>query len=90
MTTAHATGLSTLTVHLPADLVRRLEARAAQEKRSTVALTAEVVAAYLDEEDEAAADVREGLRDIDEGRVVDGNAVHARWREEIAASRRQG
>ncbi|MBI5496082.1 MAG: hypothetical protein HY904_13750 [Deltaproteobacteria bacterium] len=72
-----------LTLHLPAEALERLRARAAEEHCSEAELAAEAVVAFLDDDAWVAA-VNEGLRAADEGRTVNWDEAKAYLRNKAA------
>jgi RHH-type rel operon transcriptional repressor/antitoxin RelB len=68
---------TTVSVRLDAKVKKRLEALAKTSKRSKSFLAAEAIAAYVEAEEWQIAEIHQGLKDIDEGRVVSHDRVSA-------------
>ena len=69
---------TTVSVRLDVDTKQRLEALAKSMKRSKSFLAAEAIAAYVETEAWQLGEIREGIKDLDEGRVED-HAKVSRW-----------
>lgn len=80
----------TVSLSLPDDVLEYLRVRAVQQKRTTEELVVEYLTnAVADDglDPELLADLDEGLRDLEEGRTVDGDQVEKGLMERVAASR---
>ena len=69
---------TTLSVRIDVHTKQRLEALAKRSRRSKSFLAAEAIAAYVETESWQLDEVAAGLRDLDEGRTVEHEAV-ADW-----------
>jgi len=69
---------TTLSVRIDPQTKQRLEALAKRSRRSKSFLAAEAIAAYVETESWQIDEIAAGLRDLDEGRVVEHEAV-ADW-----------
>lgn len=78
MRTPPASGTTTFTIRVPADVKRRLDKLAKATSRTRSWLAADAVAAYVREQDWQLAEIEEGLKDADAGRVVAHEEVR-RW-----------
>ena len=67
----------TISVRLDAGVKRRLEALAKRSLRSKSFLAAEAIAQYVDAEEWQLGEIQEGLRDLDDGRIVSHEDVSA-------------
>jgi predicted transcriptional regulator len=73
-----STSSETLSIRLDADVKRRLELLAQRSKRSKSFLAAEAIAAYVETEGWQLSEIREGLKELDRGKVVDHRRV-SKW-----------
>jgi predicted transcriptional regulator len=64
------TATATMTIRVSADTKRKLERLAADTRRSKSYLAAEALAAYVERELEIIDGIRQGLADVEAGRVV--------------------
>lgn len=78
---------STFTVRVPADLKKRLDNLAKAVDRSRSWLTADALRTYLEEQQWQLAEIEEGLRDAEAGRVVPHEKVE-RWLKSWGKKRR--
>ncbi|HMD98924.1 MAG TPA: CopG family ribbon-helix-helix protein [Terriglobia bacterium] len=69
---------ATFTVRVPADLKKRLDQLAEAVDRSRSWLTADALRSYVEEQQWQLAEIEEGLRDAEAGRVVPHDEVE-RW-----------
>ena len=69
---------TTVTVRVPSDLKKRLNKLADATARSRSWLAVHALEVYLDEQEWQIAAIREGVRDVIEGRVVSHERV-SRW-----------
>lgn len=68
---------ATITLHTSPDVKRRLAQLSQTTDRSSSYLAAEAIKRYLSEEEEFIAAVKEGLSDIEAGRVFTADQVRA-------------
>ena len=66
-----------MSVRLDAKVKKRLEALAKTSKRSKSFLAAEAIASYVEAEEWQIAEIHQGVRHLDNGRVVDHDRVSA-------------
>jgi predicted transcriptional regulator len=78
---------STFTVRVPADLRKRLDQLAKAVDRSRSRLTADALRTYVESQQWQLAEIEEGLRDAEAGRVVPHEKVE-RWLKSWGKKRR--
>jgi RHH-type transcriptional regulator, rel operon repressor / antitoxin RelB len=66
-----------MSVRLDAKVKKRLEALAKTSRRSKSFLAAEAIASYVEAEEWQIAEIQQGLKDLDHGRVVAHDRVSA-------------
>ncbi len=69
---------STVTVRIPSRLKKRLNKLADATERSRSSLAAHALEVYVEEQERQIASIREGVRDVEEGRIVSHKRV-SRW-----------
>ncbi|HEY6464827.1 MAG TPA: CopG family ribbon-helix-helix protein [Candidatus Acidoferrales bacterium] len=69
---------TTVTVRIPSRLKKRLGKLADATSRSRSSLAAHALEVYVEEEERHLAAIREGLKDVEDGRVVSHEKV-SRW-----------
>ncbi len=75
-----------LTAHVPLTLAKKVDQLAARLERSRAWIVKQALTAWIDQEEERRRLTLEGLADVDAGRVVDHQAVHA-WAESLESDR---
>jgi predicted transcriptional regulator len=68
----------TLSIRLGTETKKRLEALARRSRRSKSFLAAEAIAQYVEAEEWQLGEIRAGLADLDEGRIVSHDKV-SKW-----------
>lgn len=71
-----------LTAHVPILLAERVDQMAARLERSRGWIMKQALSAWVDQEEERSRLTREGLADVDAGRVIDHQAVQA-WADSL-------
>lgn len=71
-----------LTAHVPLDLAEKVDRLAERLERSRGWIVKQALTAWVDQEEERERLTREGLADVDAGRVVDHDAVRA-WADSL-------
>lgn len=71
-----------LTAHVPLPLAEKIDQFAARLDRSRGWIVKQALTAWVDQEEEHSRLTREGLADVDAGRVIDHQAVSA-WAESL-------
>ena len=69
--------------HVPVDLAERVDEIAERLERSKNWIVKQALSAWLDQEEERSRLTREALADVDDGRVIDHQAVQA-WAESLS------
>jgi predicted transcriptional regulator len=69
---------TTFTVRVPVDLKRRLDQLAEAADRSRSWVTADALQRYVEDQQWQMAEIEEGLRDAEEGRIIPHEKVE-RW-----------
>ncbi len=82
---AVATDTKVLTAHIPILLADKVDALAARFDRSRGWIMKQALSAWVDQEEERSRLTREGLADVDAGRVVSHNAVQA-WSASLSSN----
>lgn len=72
-----------LTAHVPLPLAEKIDQFAARLDRSRGWIVKQALTAWVDQEEEHSRLTREGLADVDAGRVIDNQAVLA-WAESLS------
>ena len=72
-----------VTAHVPVDLAVRVDEIAERLERSKNWIVKQALSAWLDQEEERSRLTREALADVDDGRVIDHQAVQA-WAESLS------
>ena len=72
-----------LTAHVPLQLAEKIDQFAARLDRSRGWIVKQALTAWVDQEEEHSRLTREGLADVDAGRVIDNQAVLA-WAESLS------
>jgi len=72
-----------VTAHVPVDLAERVDEIAERLERSKNWIVKQALSAWLDQEEERSRLTREALADVDDGRVIDHQAVQA-WAESLS------
>ena len=70
------------TAHVPLALADKVDLLAARFERSRGWVLKQALAAWVDQEEERSRLTREAMADVDEGRVIDHQAVQA-WAESL-------
>ena len=78
MRTPQTDGTTTFTIRVPIDVKRRLDKLANVTSRTRSWLAADAVSAYVAQHDWQLAEIEEGIKDADAGRVVPHEDVK-RW-----------
>ena len=73
-----------VTAHVPVDLAVRVDEIAERLERSKNWIVKQALSAWLDQEEERSRLTREALADVDDGRVIDHQAVQA-WAESLSS-----
>lgn len=76
------TATKVLTAHVPVPMAERIDVLAARLERSRGWVVKQALAAWIDLEDERDRLTLEGLSDVDEGRLIDHQAVQA-WADSL-------
>lgn len=71
-----------LTAHVPLPLAEKVDELAARLERSRGWIVKQALSAWIDQEEERSRLTREALADVDEGRVIDHQAVQA-WADSL-------
>ena len=72
-----------LTAHIPLPLAEKIDQFAARLDRSRGWIVKQALTAWVDREEEHSRLTREGLADVDAGRVIDSRSVLA-WAESLS------
>ena len=72
-----------LTAHVPLPLAEKIDQFAARLDRSRGWIVKQALTAWVDQEEEHSRLTREGLADVDAGRVIDSQSVLA-WAESMS------
>lgn len=72
-----------LTAHVPLPLAEKIDQFAARLDRSRGWIVKQALTAWVDQEEEHSRLTREGLADVDAGRVIDSQSVSA-WAESLS------
>lgn len=72
-----------LTAHVPLPLAEKIDQFAARLDRSRGWIVKQALTAWVDQEEEHSRLTREGLADVDAGRVIDSQSVLA-WAESLS------
>ncbi len=75
-----------VTAHVPIELAERVDEIAARLERSKNWIVKQALSDWIDQEEERSRLTREALADVDAGRVIDHQAVHA-WAESLSTSK---
>lgn len=75
-----------VTAHVPVELAERVDEIAGRLERSKNWIVRQALSAWLDQEEEHSRLTREGLADVDAGRVIDHQAVQA-WAESLSTDK---
>ncbi|MBK5914979.1 CopG family ribbon-helix-helix protein [Rhodocyclus purpureus] len=75
-----------LTAHVPILLAERVDQMAARLERSRGWIMKQALSAWVDQEEERSRLTREGLADVDAGRVIDHQAVQA-WADSLGTDK---
>ncbi|MBI5860599.1 MAG: ribbon-helix-helix protein, CopG family [Rhodocyclales bacterium] len=78
----HAT-TKVFTAHVPLALAEKVDQVAARLERSRGWIVKQALSAWIDREEERSRLTREALDDVDTGRVIDHQAVHA-WADSLS------
>lgn len=89
MRSQQTNGSTTFTIRVPVEVKRRLDRLSKATSRSRSWLAADAVASYVAEQDWQLAEIDEGVRDADAGRVV-AHAEVRRWLNSWGAGDEQG
>ena len=81
------TASATMTIRLSAETKRKLERLAADTRRSKSYLAAEALSAYVERELEIIDGIRQGLADVEAGRVVSHDEAMAEVQAVIDAAK---
>ncbi|MGX9935014.1 CopG family ribbon-helix-helix protein [Advenella kashmirensis] len=73
-----------LTAHVPLPLARRVDEMAEKLERSRGWIMKQALACWLDQQEERERLTQEALADVDEGRVIDHQAIQS-WAESLGA-----
>ncbi len=73
-----------VTAHVPLPLAEKIDQFAARLDRSRGWIVKQALAAWVEQEEEHSRLTREGMADVDAGRVIDNQAVLA-WAENLSA-----
>ena len=76
------TGTKVLTAHVPLPLAEKVDLMAQRLERSRGWIIKQALSAWLDQEEERERLTREALADVDNGRVIDHEAVQA-WADSL-------
>jgi predicted transcriptional regulator len=71
-----------LTAHVPLALAEKVDQLAARQERSRGWIVKQALSAWIDQEEERSRLTREGLADVDAGRVIAHQAVQA-WADSL-------
>ena len=71
-----------LTAHVPLRLAEKVDQMAARLERSRGWIMKQALSAWIDQEEERSRLTREGLADVDAGRVINHQAVQA-WADSL-------
>jgi predicted transcriptional regulator len=71
-----------LTAHVPLPLAEKVDQMAARLERSRGWIVKQALSAWIEQEEERSRLTREGLADVDAGRVIDHQAVQA-WADSL-------
>lgn len=74
------------TAHVPLPLAEKIDQFAARLDRSRGWIVKQALTAWVDQEEEHSRLTREGLADVDGGRVIDSQSVLA-WAESLGSDR---
>ena len=77
------TGTKVLTTHVPLPLAEKIDLMAERLERSRGWIVKQALLAWLEQEEERERLTREALADVDEGRVIDHQAVQA-WADSLS------
>jgi len=66
-----------VTAHIPLPLAEKIDELAERLERSRGWIMKQALSAWIDQEEERSRLTREGLADVDDGRVIDHQAVQA-------------
>lgn len=72
-----------LTAHVPVSLAEKVEQLATRLERSRGWIVKQALTAWIDQEEERQRLTQEALADVDEGRVIDHQAVQA-WADSLS------
>lgn len=75
-------GTKVLTAHIPLPLAEKVDQMAERLERSRGWIIKQALSAWLEQEEERERLTREALADVDEGQVIDHQAVQA-WAESL-------
>ncbi|WP_206539898.1 CopG family ribbon-helix-helix protein [Rheinheimera mesophila] len=79
-------GTKVLTAHIPLPLAEKVDQMAERLERSRGWIMKQALSAWLEQEEERERLTREALADVDEGQVIDHQAVQA-WAESLGTDK---
>ena len=83
---AAITKTRSVTAHVPIELAERVDEIAGRLERSKNWIVKQALSDWIDQEEERSRMTREALADVDAGRVIDHQAVHA-WAESLSTNK---